>query len=83
MEFGALIPLFYMTLCCLVVTPITGLAALLAIRFALRDTALARNIIITVAAVCLLWFIAPLIQLLVVAIIISQNLPRKLIPNHA
>ena len=75
MEFGALIPLFYMTMCFFVVTPLVGIVVLAFIRFSLRDTALARNLLAGVLLVCIIWFIFPFGQLLVAAIRICQECP--------
>ena len=75
MEFGALIPLWYMTMCCFVVTPLAGLAALAFIRFSLRDIALSKYILATVFLVCLIWFLFPFGQLLYAAIQICRHCP--------
>ncbi len=75
MEFGTAIPLFYLTLCCVLATPIVGLFGTIFIRFSLEDIQLARNIILTVLAVCLLWFLFPFIQVLVAAFMICRTCP--------
>ena len=77
MEFGALIPLFYMTLCCLIVAPFAGIAALAFIRFSLRDITLAKYILATVLFICLIWFLFPFGQLLFAAIQICRECPES------
>jgi hypothetical protein len=47
MEFGDTIPLFFISICCIGVIPIIGFALLAVIRFILKDSQLATNIIIT------------------------------------
>jgi hypothetical protein len=75
MEFGALIPLYYMMLCCLLGTPVIGIAILIYIRFYLRDLVLAKYILATVLIICLIWFLFPFGQLIYGAISVCQNCP--------
>lgn len=48
MEFGEIITLDFLTLCCVIVIPIAGFSVLGFIRFSLQDKILARNIFITI-----------------------------------
>ncbi len=73
MEFGTTIPLFFMTMCCIVTTPFVGLTAILFIWFRLKDKQLAKNILFTVIGVDLLVFIFPTLQLIWALIFLSQD----------
>jgi hypothetical protein len=72
MEFGALIPLFYMGLCFQIFTPIIGVILLLIIRFKLRDQALAKIIFYILLTVSFVWFLIPIVQLIIGAIHICR-----------
>jgi len=75
LEFGNAIPLFFLTLCCAVTTPIIGVVALVYIRFSLKDTQLAKAILLSVLIVSLLWFAYPIVQLLVATTLIPSDCP--------
>lgn len=75
MEFGALIPLFYLGLCFQIFTPIIGVILLIIIRFKLRDQALAKNIFYTLLIVCFTWFLTPIVQLIIGAIQVCRYCP--------
>ena len=75
MEFGATIPLFFIGLCFLILTPLIGAGLLLFIRYSSRDIVLARNIFITVLIVCLLWFVFPIGQLIYASVVICRECP--------
>jgi len=62
MEFGALIPLFYMTLCCTTVTPFVGTALLAYIWFRVKDKQLVKNILFTLLGVELFVFMFPILE---------------------
>ncbi len=67
MEFGDTIPLYFITLCCIITTPLIGFSALAFIRFSLKDKALARNILMTnviVACIPVLYMIYGFIRLI-------------------
>jgi hypothetical protein len=73
MEFGTLIPLFFIMACCIVLIPIAGFTLLAYIRFSLDDTQLAKNIFITVTGVGILSFLFPIVQLIWSLILIRQD----------
>jgi hypothetical protein len=77
MEFGALIPLYYMGLCCLIFSPIFGVILLLIIRFKFNDLTLARNILRTVMIVCFIWFLLPIVELIIAAIQVCRYCPES------
>ncbi len=77
MEFGALIPLWYMSMCCMFSTPLVGIGLLIFIRFSRKDVRLAKYILATVVLVCLLWFIFPFGQLIYSYIRICQVCPES------
>ena len=62
MEFGALIPLFFITVCLLCSTSIGG-AILLLVLFLRKDKRLAWTLLITLAVVALTWYLVPIISL--------------------
>jgi len=64
MEFGALIPLWYMSMCCLFTTPLIGIGLLVFIRFSKKDVKLSKIVLATVLIICFIWFIFPFGQLL-------------------
>lgn len=64
MEFGTLIPLFFLQMCCFIVTPIAGFSSLAFIRYSLKDRGLAKNILITVGVVALFAFLYPILGLI-------------------
>jgi hypothetical protein len=64
MEFGTLIPLYFLTMCCFIATPIAGFSSLAFIRYSLKDKGLAKNILLTIGVVALLAFLYPLVGLI-------------------
>ncbi len=81
MEFGETIPLFFLTLCLLISAPLVGIIALLVIRFAFKDKQLTKNILYTILAVSLLWFVWPIGQLVYAAILICRECPGASLPS--
>ncbi len=77
MEFGELVPLFFLFLCLLVATTLGGTIALVVIRFRVKDRRLAKNIVLAVAAVCAVWFLQPFLQLLYMAFMICRKCPES------
>jgi hypothetical protein len=77
MEFGETIPLFFIGLCLISTTAIGGTIALVAIYFFFKDKQLAKNIFFTVVAVCAVWFLYPLGQLIYGVILICHYCPES------
>lgn len=82
MEFGTLIPLFYMGICCFITIPIAGFFSLAFIRFSLKDKLLAKCILITILIVALVAFIYPILNFIRSLILITFCCPdSKSLPS--
>ena len=81
MEFGEPLLLLYLILCLQVTAPLFGTVALIVIRFAMKDRQLTRNILYTVAAVGLVWFLWPIAQLIYGAVFICRECPGLVFPT--
>jgi uncharacterized membrane protein (DUF373 family) len=77
MEFGALIPLFYISLCCLYTTPIIGIVGWVLIRFSKKDIQLSRNILISVLVITAIWMLYPVVSLFVFSIYSYKVCPDR------
>ena len=77
MEFGNTIPLFFITLCLLFLIVIGGTVLFLVILFGIKDRELTRNILLTMAAVCSVWFFLPLIGLIYGTIAVCWYCPEE------
>ena len=75
MEFGTLIPLYFLGLGCFIVTPIVGFIILAFIR--LEDKPLARNILITVLGIASVAFLYPILGLILELIYIPLCCPES------
>ena len=60
MEFGTLIPLFYMTMCAIIAIWVVGTGLVVALVFRVKNQQLTRNVLLTVAVISTIWFLYPL-----------------------
>ena len=77
MEFGNTIPLFFITICLLFLIVIGGTVLFFVIIFRIRDRKLTRNILLTMAAVCGIWFLLPLVGLVYGTIAVCWYCPES------
>ena len=81
MEFAEPILLLYFVLCLQLTALLFGTVALLVIRFALKDMQLTKNILYTVGAVALLWFLWPIAQFTYGAVLMCRERPGLVFPT--
>lgn len=77
MEFGNTIPLFFITICLLFLIVLSGTILLLVIIFGIKDRKLTKNVLLTMAAVCGVWSLLPLVGLVYEAIAVCWSCPEE------